>query len=372
MTVSTTAPRAVVAGGGLIGLSCAFELARRGAAVTVLEAARCGGAASGAAAGMLAPGAEAVGEDGPDAYSRFCLDSLRLWPDFIADIEAAGGPRIALRNDGSLLAAGTVEEAERFAAGVRAQGQAAEALDASAAAARQPGLANVPAALWLPEESHLDPRKAVAAVRVAAEALGVRIVENTPVRRLETEAGRVSALVHDDGSEPCGIAVIACGVGAELRSQIPSLSALTPVKGQMTALSGAHGLRCVVRGEAYIIPRSDNKVWIGASVEPGRSDSVVDEATIAGLRAKAETLYPGLSDLRETRRWAGVRPGTRDGRPLIGPTGVEGAFLAAGHYRNGVLAAPATARAIAGLALDRMRDPLLDSFSPGRIELTAA
>lgn len=373
MTVSTNAPRAAIIGGGLIGLSCAFELARRGAVVTVLEAGHCGGAASGAAAGMLAPGAEAVGEGGPDAYSRFCLNSLRQWPDFIDAIQAAGGPRISLRADGSLLIASSLEEAERLAENLIAQGQTAEALDSEAVARRQPGLAGLPGALWLPEESHLDPRQAVTALRAALETMGVRVVEDRPVRRLETKDGHVSALVHDRGAEPCDFAVIACGGGADLRGQVPALSALTPVKGQMSALGGvAHGLRCVVRGEVYMIPRSQDEVWIGASVEPGRSDTKVEDGVIAGLRAKAEALYPALSGMETIRRWAGARPGTRDGFPLIGESGIRGAYLAAGHYRNGILAAPATARAIADLALDRVSAPLLDSFSPGRIELTAA
>lgn len=373
MTVSQHAPRAVIAGGGLIGLSCAFELARRGAAVTVLEAEHCGGGASGAAAGMLAPGAEAVGEGGPDAYTRFCLDSLRQWPDFIAAIQAAGGPRVGLRPDGSLLVAGSYEEAERLAASVSAQGQIAQAFTAKEAALRQPGLSKIPAALWLPEDSHLDPRQALAALSTALGALGVRVVEGAAVRRLETAGARVTGLVHDQGVESCDFAVIACGAGAGLLDQIPILNALTPVKGQMAALGGAaHGLRCVVRGEVYLIPRGEQEIWIGASVEPGQGDLEVDDTVIADLRRKAEALYPSLARLNTIRCWAGVRPGTRDGFPMIGESGVRGVYLATGHYRNGVLAAPATARVIADLTLDSVSASLPDSFSPRRIELTAA
>lgn len=368
----TDAPRVAIAGGGIIGLSCAFALAQAGARVSLFERGEFGGAASGAAAGMLAPNAEAVQDGAEAAVAAFCRHSLTLWPDFAARIEKLSGESLPLSWSGSLIVTDTAEEAADMAVAARAGGGKAEALDREGLLARQAGLGEEAGhGVWLPEEGHVDPRAAVSALVAALRAMDVEIVENASVRGVETRRGALRALrVEHDGvtrSVACDAAVIASGIEPALAGSCPALRLLYPVKGQMLALDGAGvALSRVVRGGAYLIPRADGEIWVGASSEHGAADMKLQDSVIRRLRRAAERLVPALADAAELRRWAGLRPGTRDSLPLIGGDGPEGVFLAAGHYRNGVLAAPATAEAITAMILEGETPELAAPFAPAR------
>jgi len=237
-------------------------------------------------------------------------------------------------------------------------------------ASRQPGLGkDVQAALLLDREGHVHPHQVIAALLAALERLGVPRRSGTRLTGLTRHAGRVTGarISTPDGEtvEPADQVLICHGFAADLAAELPALGALRPVKGQMASLD-ARGLdlRRIVRGSAYLIPRGE-EVWVGASVERGLSDNQLDEAVTADLIAKAETILPGLEGREVMRRWAGVRPGAQDGRPLIGPAGLEGVYIAAGHYRNGVLAAPETARLMAQLMLQGT-DAEIGAFMPDR------
>lgn len=337
----------LIRGAGIIGLSCAWQLARRGAAVEIVDTGLPGRGASWAAAGMLAPAFEAAGESG--AHPRLfelCLRSARLWPEFADEIGRASGRDTGYRPEPSLAVAVTEAEAahlEALAQTMAAHGQVADRLSRAEASTIEPALGlAVTRAMLLPTDTQIDNRAAIGALLVALERRGVR--------------------VRAEPSRPADIEIIATGW------QTPGAS---PVKGQMLSIGPrtGHPRRVLRRGAVYVAPKAD-RVVIGATMEPGASDRVVHGEDIAALRALAVEMCPALRDGNVIESWAGVRPATPDRAPMIGLAG-NGRILAAGHYRNGILLAPVTAEIVARLVLDGETDELAASFVPERFGLPA-
>lgn len=372
MSFSQKGPHVAIAGGGIIGLACAFRLASEGARVSLFEKGEIGSGASCAAAGMLAPNAEAVQDGAEAAVSALGRYSLGLWRGFAKELKAAGGPALKLNWSGSLLISDSAEDAARMKTEVKEAGGKAQTLDRAALEKRLPALAaGADHGVWLSEEGHVNPREAVEALLAASQAAGVEIFENASVRGIETRKGALSALrVEQNGatqSVACDAAVIAGGVEAALSASCPALGLLYPVKGQMVVLDGTGvDLGCVLRGGAYLIPRNPEEIWVGATAEHGVDDLTVKDAAIQRLRRAAAAMIPALAEAKELRRWAGLRPGTRDSLPLIGPNGPQGVYLAAGHYRNGILSAPATAEIIATMILKGETPDWAETFLPER------
>jgi glycine oxidase len=335
--------RIVVVGGGLLGCAVALEIARRGAPVEVLERAIVGAEASTAAAGILAPRMEAHGREPARAIG---VESLALYPAWVGSL----GVDVGFVRTGLLR---VVRAGEALAP----PDADATWLDADAARRIEPGLsADILGAWSLPEEATLDPRRLVPAVHHAAEAAGARF-------RLGAEVAAVDAegVTLTDGSRVAGRVVVCAGAWT---SRVPGLAPLPvrPVRGQLVALSGEPIRHVLFGAGGYLVPRADGRVIAGATVEEvGYARGV----TAGGVRAVLDTAVALVPDLRAAAfdaAWSGFRPGTPDDLPVLG--NVAGVWVASGHYRNGVLLAPLTARWMASALLDGAELPA--AFRPDR------
>lgn len=379
---SRSAPRTAILGGGIIGLACAFELAvKRGLPVTLYDPAPIGRGASWAAAGMLAPAFEAAAEEGihPHLFD-LCMESAALWPDFALDLERAAGLDPGFNPGPSLALAFDKDEAaalHRLARALDERGVSHEELRPAAVRMLEPAIApDLIAALEMPTDGQVDNRATVRAL-IAALSRCPHAELRQEAAPLRSEGGRLVVEGHDGVVAAAGwnTACIKVEEGGKLYSLVNWDTALDEIDcygGQM--LSVAHGrdmphmtLRC---GSIYIAPKAD-RVIIGATVEPGVATDKPDPAAIAALRAAAARLCPSVAhgDVLET--WAGIRPGTPDHAPLIGETAAPGVLVAAGHYRNGILLAPITARMIADLVIGKTLSELERSFAPNRTYETA-
>jgi glycine oxidase len=360
----------VVVGAGVIGLAIAFELAQRGAAVRVVDRGEPASAASWAAAGMLAPYTERVRDA---ALVRLCAASLSEYPDFVARVAAAGGVDAHLRLDGVIHAA---FDAARFdalrehAQTLERDGVSCELLGRGALLAEEPWLgAPVVGGLKIRGEGCVDNRRLGRALVAACEAGGVR-VERSSIVRVECDRRRALGVRTERGFVAAGAVVNACGAWAGTLDGVPAQCAppVAPIKGQMIALAAPVGFvrRATWVPDAYLVPRGDGRLLIGATVESAGFDERVTAAGVHGLLRAALAAAPSLGTFTITESWAGLRPGTPDGLPFLGPTPIEGLLLAAGHYRNGILMAPATARLIAD-ALEKGAASELKPFGLGRL-----
>jgi glycine oxidase len=363
----------VVIGAGLIGLAIARELARRGATVRVLDAREPAAAASWAGAGMLAPYTESIA-DGP--YATLCARSLALYPEFVRAVYNESGVDAKLRCTGILQAAFEPGAARRLrddVAALSVRGVAARYLERDAALRLEPALGgHVVGAAICDAEGTVDNRLLGRALRAASATLDVRIDANVANVAVETDARKVLGVRGPDGFIAATHVVNATGAWAHALAGVPARARVpvVPVKGQMLALAMPRGFvsRTTWVPGAYLVPRDDGRLLVGATVEHDAGFDV--RVTARGLRALLDAALnglPALADLAVAETWAGLRPGTPDGLPYLGETAIRGYFVAAGHYRNGILLAPATAAAIAD-AIEGASDAALAPFSPRRLE----
>jgi len=379
----------LVIGGGVIGLSIAWRARQRGLAVTVLERDTTGAGTSHVAAGMLAPVAEVEFGEAGRRLLELGLRSAEAWPEFADELQAAGEIDVGLLRTGTLLVARDADESrelERQIAFRDSLGLVTERLRASDAREREPALA--PAlrlALEAPDDHSVDPRLVLAALRGACAAAGVRLREGAPVARVQADAaGRVvGALLADDaaagGGELVagGHVVVATGAWSAQLGGIGEPVPVRPVRGQLLRLRDPAGpglLRRVVRFEGgYVVPRADGGYVLGATVEERGFDVQPDVGGVYELLRDAHELVPGISELKIDELCVGLRPGTPDNTPVIGPGELDGLIWATGHHRNGILLAPLTAQLVVGLLSGEGNDePLLAACSPRRFQAVHA
>jgi glycine oxidase len=355
--VSADSGDAIVVGAGLIGLSIAFELAQRGAVVRVYDRGEPGRATSWAGAGMLAPYAE---EFDDDALLQLCEASLARYPDFVERVKNAGEIDPHLRLNGIVHTAFDSETSRHLrqrSAVLRTRGVACDFLDRAQVLASEPWLgAGVVAALAIGSEGYVDNRRLGRALVGACRQYGVPIARVTRMS-VQCDVRRALGVRSDLGFAAAGAVINACGAWAADVDGIPqrALPPVVPVKGQMLALEAPIGFvrRATWLPGAYVVPRDDGRLLIGATAERGRDDVRVTASGVHQLLQAALRAAPALGDFSVSETWAGLRPGTPDGRPFIGPTSVDGLFVATGHYRNGILLAPITAELIADVVEGR-------------------
>lgn len=378
---------AVVVGGGLVGCLVARALAAQGLDVVLIERdPEPGRRASTAAAGMLSPQMEAAegllaqSSARAEAMLAFCLAGRDWYPGLVDSLTRETGFEIEYRACGTLVVATDPTRAAALATAAATQtasGLAAEFLDGDQARRLEPGLApTTEGGLLLPNDHQVDSVALVGAVvRTVAAEPRIRLELNCRGVGIDTAAGRVTGvrLERADGTadhESASLVVISAGAWSEDVAGLPRRLGIVPVKGQMVAVDGrAAGLTHTVGGPgAYCVPRGDGRVLIGATVERAGFDVSVDEAAIAGLVASAADYVPALGGADRLSTWAGIRPGTADELPIVGPDpDLEGLVYATGHYRNGILLAPITAAAVAALAGGSTPPVDLTPFSPARL-----
>lgn len=358
-----------VVGAGLIGLSIAFELAERGASVRVYDRDEPAKAASWAGAGMLAPYTEDARDD---AMAALCTASLELYPRFVHRVASAGGVDPHLRLNGILHAAfgdDALAGAALRARDLRERGAVCEILDRDAALGAAPWLSpQLSGALLVRGEGYVDNRRLGRALAAACRARGA-LVTRIAALSVECDARRVLGVRTELGFTPAAAVVNACGAWA---GSLPGLTAenlpaIVPVKGQMLSLQTPAGFvrHATWMPNAYVVPRDDGRLLIGATAEPGADDRRVTAAAVSSLLRAALDAAPSLGGFSLSEMWAGVRPGTPDGRPYIGKAPLDGLYVASGHFRNGILLAPITAQLIARSASGEQPSELA-AFSPNR------
>jgi len=362
-----------VVGAGLIGLSIANELAARGAEVTVFDRDEPARAASWAGAGMLAPFSEATAD--ADLLA-LCRRSFEAYPGFVADVQERSGVDVRLRFDGTLHAALDDADLGRLrlaAAHARANGGDAMLLDRSAVLAREPFLAkHVAGGLFVANEGQVDNRRLGRALVGAARARGVRF-ERVAQLALACDARRVRGVRTPQGFAAASTVVNAAGAWAGALDGVPEHArvAVHPVAGEMLAIAvpptAIHAL--VWFGHRYLVPRDDARLLVGATVLERGFDARVTAGGVHDLLDAALAVAPALASFAVVETWAGLRPATPDGRPCIGRTALEGYLVASGHYRNGILLAPETARIVAELIVSGSVPATPAPFDPGRAML---
>jgi glycine oxidase len=351
----------IIAGGGIIGLSAALELAQQGINVHVLERGRVMSEASWAAAGMLA----AEDPAHPAELAEIATLSRNLYPKYLSTIERLSGRTVPLRTRATLQTSGN-------GGGFHHHDTATcFAISAEEAKRRIPGLASRSHSyLWL-EEASFDPRDLCTALPLAAVAAGVVLQEDTEVLAVDGQAGSVE-IRTGSGTVSAGAFVNCCGAWAakvqHLNLEQPA-AAVEPWKGQMmmVRLSPPLDLEYALRTpEVYLVPRGAGQIVIGATVERVGFDRQVEPSAVAWLRALAAELWPPIASAQVVESWAGLRPGTKDGLPLIGGAGRPHCWVATGHFRNGILLAPATALIVRQLLEGSPPEVSLAAFNPGR------
>jgi glycine oxidase len=365
----------IVIGGGVIGCSIAWRAAQRGLRVLLVERDQIGHGSTHAAAGMLAPVAEADFGAAGRALLDLGLASVAAWPGFAGELAQASGTPSRLRTDGTLLLARDRDEAEALerALAYREQlGLAVARLLPSRARELEPALApTLRLALEIPAEATVDPRWVCDALTLAAAGAGAELREQTGVVALEHGGGgRVCGVVLSDGEQlEADHVVLAAGAWSADLAPVP----VRPVKGQIMRLRDGDGpglLRRTLRFEhGYVVPRGDGGYVLGASVEERGFDLRVTAGALYELLRDASELVPGLLELEVEEIAVGLRPGSPDNLPLIGPALTDGLILACGHYRNGILLAPLTATIVLDV-LAGAAPP--DAVAPARYEAQVA
>jgi len=374
--MSAPPPRSevVVVGGGIAGLAVAYELAQRGREVCVLDRDDLAGVATRAAAGMLAPTSEADLTD--RAMVDLELDSLARYPVFVAGLESLTGESCGYRTEGTLWVALDRDQAgelERLASMQRAKGLPAQGLTPEEVLSREPHLSGrIVAGLLAPDDHQVDPRALSRALAAALTRLGGRVAVGCRATRVEHVAGRVRAVTGLTGRAPFEIraelVVLAAGVWSEeVAAPTPALG-LRPVKGQLVRLAGPELVRHVVRSpDVYLVPRRGGELLVGATMEEQGLDAMPTAGAVLHLLREAWRLLPAVYDLALTEVSVGFRPAVRDHRPVIGATSTQGLYVATGHFRNGVLLAPATAHYLAEWIVSGAAPAALAPFAVDRL-----
>ncbi|WP_310413204.1 glycine oxidase ThiO [Chamaesiphon sp. OTE_8_metabat_110] len=345
----------IVIGGGVIGLATAIELRLLGAQVTILSK-DFKAAAGHAAAGMLAPQAEQIA---PGTMHDLCLDSRELYPEWVRKIEAISGVDVGYWQCGIL--------APRY---LSASGQ--DWLDTDSIHQQQSGLSeSVVGGYWYPADGQVDNRALIRSLSSASQALGINLRDSVEVTAIHRNQGRVTHLETSQGDLTAQHYILATGAWSQQLLPIP----LIPRKGQMLSVLVPNEqrdnlpLQQVLFGEEiYIVPRRDGKIIIGATSE---DVGFAPSNTLKGVKqlmTNAMRLFPTLQQYPLLETWWGFRPATPDELPILGTSTEANLTLATGHYRNGILLAPITAKLIADLVWHQQADNLLAAFSWQRFD----
>ncbi|HWI96342.1 MAG TPA: glycine oxidase ThiO [Solirubrobacterales bacterium] len=358
----------VVVGGGAIGLCCAWRLAQAGARTVVLDRAEPPAGATRVAAGMLAPiGELAFGE--PELL-RMTIAAAEVYPGFVAELEAATGLDSSYARHGALHVALDRDEASelrRVHDLQRSLGLGAEWLPPRRCRELEPGLTpSFNGGVHAPDEAAIDPRRMTLGLLAALAGEGVEVRGGTDVVAPILDGERLEGVRTGTGEElRAGHVVLATGAWAGAESWLPEAARppVRPVKGEILELRSPDGAppceRIVASERVYLVPRPDGRLIVGATTEERGFDTTVTAGGVHELLREAYRLLPDVAEMELVEAMAGLRPGTPDNLPLIGPGALDGLILACGHYRNGILLAPITGEAIAGmLANEPFPEPL--------------
>ena len=354
----------LIIGGGVIGLGIGWQLAKMGAAVTIYDRAEAGRAASWAAAGMLAPLAEAHSEE-PELLKLGC-QSLERYRQWVAELEADAQMSVGYRVEGTLIIGLEPDDTYQLRHLYDAQRHlrldvnwltGREARDIESALSPR-----VTAAIHCASDYQVDNRLMVIALQHAYQARGGVLFENSVIEKVVIKNGIAIGVQTQNGLQDADIVILSAGCWSAQIEGIPDaiLPPVRPVKGQMLALQMEEGIaiNSVIRTvrarypmSAYLVPRADGRLIVGATSEEMGFDTRLTAGGVFELLRGAWEAVPGVYELPILETWAGLRPGSRDNAPILGKTPIENLIYATGHYRNGILLTPITAYEIAKLIL---------------------
>ena len=369
----------IIIGGGVIGLGIGWQLAKSGAAVTIYERAQAGRAASWAAAGMLAPLAEAHREE-PELL-KLGSQSLARYPQWVDELEADAKMPIGYRVEGTLIVGLEPDDTHQLRhlyASQQELGLEVEWLNGRATREIESALSpRVTAAIRCATDHQVDNRLMVQALQRAYQTYGGVLYENSTIERIVVENGAATGVQTQNGFHEAEVLILAAGCWS---AQIEGLSdriipPVRPVKGQMLALQMEEGItvKNVIRTvrarystSVYLVPRSDGRLIVGATSEEMGFDTRLTAGGVFELLRGAWEAVPGIYELPLLETWSGLRPGSRDNAPILGKTPIENLIYATGHYRNGILLTPITAYEIAKLILTGETSEIIAPFQLNR------
>jgi glycine oxidase len=374
----------VIVGGGVIGLVVARALALRGCSdVLLIERAGLGAEASSAAAGMLAPQAEA---DFADEFFHLACRSRDMYPGFAAALLEETGIDIELETTGTLYLAFTDHDATELRKRYqwqKAAGLTLQMLGGDDARLLEPAVSdNVTAALKFPMDLQVENRRLISALAASTEKLGVRLLTGTTVATLKTDYRGIVGVETSLGFVGTDTVVVAGGAWtsalgltdmsgrATPAKTLPNLR-IEPIRGQMLCFEANPPIarHVIYSPRGYIVPRRDGRLLAGATTEQAGFDKRVTAEGVSSILSAAMEISPQIGALAMRSSWAGFRPRAADGLPVIGQCAeIGGLFYATGHYRNGILLAPITGELIAGAIVDQAVSTELNYFSPNRFE----
>ena len=349
----------------MIGLGIGWQLAKSGASVTIYEQAKAGRAASWAAAGMLAPLAEAHTEE-PELLKLGC-QSLALYPQWVQELEADAEMSIGYRVEGTLIVGLEPDDTHQLRHLYTSQQDlgipAVEWLTGREAREIEPALSpRVTAAIRCESDHQVDNRLMVKALGRAYQRYGGVLCESITVERIAIENEGVTGVQTQESFQVADVIILAAGCWSAQIEGLPDaiLPPVRPVKGQMLALQMEDGItvKNVIRTvraryptSVYLVPRTDGRLIVGATSEEMGFDTRLTAGGIFELLRGAWEAVPGIYELPLLETWTGLRPGSRDNAPILGETPIENLIYATGHYRNGILLTPITAYEISKLIL---------------------
>lgn len=368
----------LIIGGGVIGLSIARELHRKGSGhITIVDKAACGEESSWAAGGMLGPQAEA---DSGGAFFDLTLASRDVYPEFADSLLEETGIDVELDRTGTLYFAFSDDDIRHLRARAVWQKQAGlplEILTAEDARKAEPFASpDVREALFFPGDWQVENRKLLAALRRYAELNGIDVIEHRHVENLTVENGRVTgaetavSLIHADKT------VLATGAWTSLiqlgLAELPVK--IEPVRGQIVAYKTAKRLfnHVVYSRRGYLVPRVDGRILAGSTTEFAGFEKRTTDQAASTIREMAAEIAPSISGLSVYDHWSGLRPKASDGLPVLGSiAGIDGLTIATAHYRNGILLAPLTAKLVADRLVDGVDNAAFTTFGPDRFRFAA-
>jgi len=368
----------IIIGGGVIGLGIGWQLAKTGASVTIYERDRAGHAASWAAAGMLAPLAEAHTEE-PELLT-LGSKSLALYPQWVEELEADAQMSIGYRVEGTLIVGLEADDSEQLRHLFAAQqhlGVDVDWLTGREAREIEPALSpRATAAIHCATDYQVDNRLMVEALQHAYKASGGVLHENSAIEKIVVENGIVTGVQTQEGFHETDVVVLSAGCWSGQIDGLPDAirPPVRPVKGQMLALQMEEGIdiKTVIRTvraryptSVYLVPRTDGRLIIGATSEEMGFDTRLTVGGMFELLRGAWEAVPGVYELPILETWAGLRPGSRDNAPILGKTPIENLIYATGHYRSGILLAPITAYKITKLILT---DETSETITPFQLD----
>jgi glycine oxidase len=357
--------KVIVVGGGVIGCSIALHLQKARAQVVLLERGGIGGEASGAAAGMLiAP----IEDAGNRAFDELRRASLSLYPTLIREVQRLSKVDVEFKRQGMIRTARSEDFARRLKALARRR-EGVEWVEPDILRKLEPNLdPDLLGAAYSEGDADLNPGMLTKALAGAAKKLGATVRTNAMLTGFLGRGSGVDGVRTNAGDVLADAIVLAAGPWTELLSQrLGTRLPTPPMRGQMLAYRSS-SLRHAIWGEdGYLVPKPRGMIFAGATVEDVGFRKTTTDRALSGLRRMASTLVPALAGAEVVSSWAGLRPGSPDGLPVIGRfPGKDNVYLATGHFRNGILLAPITGALVSGLVLSGKPDRRLRPFSPGR------